>query len=143
MGTRLVTPPNDTVSFPLYPAGGGILTEENGSVYEGEFHDNKRHGEGVQIYALVDITIAICAGNRSCDLQMKRDSLVPRPSHPVFVASILGTRLEVIFNQGKMGRPVTKKLVDHFWGTTFGQDHFSHDRPVTNWPVNEANLDCE
>ena len=82
MGTRLVTPPKDIVSFPLDPAGGGILTEENGSVYEGEFHDNKRHGEGVQIYALVDITIAICAGNRSCDLQMKRDSLVLRPSHP-------------------------------------------------------------
>lgn len=51
------------LSFSLDPTGGGILTEENGSVYEGEFHDNKRHGEGVQIYALVDITIANCARN--------------------------------------------------------------------------------
>ena len=51
------------LSFSLDPTGGGILTEGNGSVYEGEFHDNKRHGEGVQIYALVDITIANCARN--------------------------------------------------------------------------------
>ena len=30
--------------------GSGILTEADGSVYEGGFHNNARHGEGVQLY---------------------------------------------------------------------------------------------
>ena len=29
---------------------GGILSEVDGAVYEGSFHDNKRHGEGMQLY---------------------------------------------------------------------------------------------
>ena len=30
--------------------GEGILSEVDGAVYEGSFHDNKRHGEGMQLY---------------------------------------------------------------------------------------------
>ena len=30
--------------------GEGILSEVDGAVYEGSFHDNKRHGEGMQVY---------------------------------------------------------------------------------------------
>ena len=37
--------------------GNGILTEADGSVYEGAFHNNKRHGEGVQIYRYISITV--------------------------------------------------------------------------------------
>ena len=30
--------------------GEGILSEVDGAVYEGSFHDNRRHGEGMQLY---------------------------------------------------------------------------------------------
>ena len=30
--------------------GSGILTGADGSVYEGGFHNNMRHGEGIQMY---------------------------------------------------------------------------------------------
>ena len=31
--------------------GFGTLTERDGACYEGEFHGNRRHGEGFQVYA--------------------------------------------------------------------------------------------
>ena len=31
--------------------GFGTLTERDGACYEGEFHGNRRHGEGSQVYA--------------------------------------------------------------------------------------------
>ena len=31
-------------------AGEGILTGADGSIYEGSFYDNKKHGEGTQLY---------------------------------------------------------------------------------------------
>ncbi len=34
--------------------GAGILSEEDGGIYEGEFHKNQRHGEGLQIYGSGD-----------------------------------------------------------------------------------------
>ena len=36
--------------FTMYTAGQGILTELNGAVYDGDFHNHKRHGKGIQIY---------------------------------------------------------------------------------------------
>jgi len=30
--------------------GHGVLTESNGSLYDGSFHNHKRHGKGMQIY---------------------------------------------------------------------------------------------
>lgn len=30
-----------------------MLTEPHGAVFEGEFHNNKKHGEGVQMYRYV------------------------------------------------------------------------------------------
>ena len=30
------------------------MTEQDGSVYEGSFHDNKKHGEGIQTYRLAE-----------------------------------------------------------------------------------------
>lgn len=33
-----------------FSAGSGILTEADGSVYEGGFHKSMRHGEGMQMY---------------------------------------------------------------------------------------------
>ena len=36
--------------LPTYLLGEGILSEADGAVYEGSFHDNKRHGEGIQLY---------------------------------------------------------------------------------------------
>ena len=41
----------------LSTTGSGILTEADASEYEGEFHDNKRHGEGIQTYALVHLVL--------------------------------------------------------------------------------------
>ena len=35
--------------FP-FSTGSGILTEADGSVYEGGFHKSMRHGEGTQMY---------------------------------------------------------------------------------------------
>ena len=37
----------------LVSVGTGILTAADGSVYEGGFHNNLRHGEGVQMYRYV------------------------------------------------------------------------------------------
>ena len=31
------------------PVGEGMLSSEDGAFYEGEFHNNRRHGEGCQI----------------------------------------------------------------------------------------------
>ena len=33
-----------------FSVGSGILTEADGSVYEGGFHKSMRHGEGMQMY---------------------------------------------------------------------------------------------
>ena len=33
-----------------FAIGSGILTEADGSVYEGGFHKSMRHGEGMQMY---------------------------------------------------------------------------------------------
>ena len=41
----------------LSTTGSGILTEADASEYEGEFHDNKRHGEGIQTYTLVHLVL--------------------------------------------------------------------------------------
>jgi hypothetical protein len=38
-----------TKCLPL-TAGSGILTEADGSIYEGGFHKSMRHGEGMQMY---------------------------------------------------------------------------------------------
>ena len=35
----------------VYVVGQGILTEPSGLVYDGDFHNHKRHGKGIQIYS--------------------------------------------------------------------------------------------
>ena len=40
----------------VFNAGEGIFTDAKGGVYEGGFHDNKRHGEGRQIYRYNNLT---------------------------------------------------------------------------------------
>ena len=38
----------------LHCTGFGTLTERDGGCYEGEFHGNRRHGKGSQVYASGD-----------------------------------------------------------------------------------------
>ena len=38
-----------------FTLGSGIFTDNKGGMYEGDFHDNQRHGEGIQIYRFVSV----------------------------------------------------------------------------------------